>query len=82
MWSPLLPSTSDEEGVVEPPVEDQPRTSLEPVVDDEEADAVVDAIEDVNEEINRETASRSMFTHEEYIDLVRSTGQSISHDYR
>ena len=25
---------------------------------------------------------RSMFTHEEYIDLVRSTGQSINHDYR
>ena len=29
-----------------------------------------------------ERTERSMFSHDEYIDLVRTTGQSINHDYR
>ena len=55
-----------------------------PTTPDETAAAVApDAQEDAGEEEEGErSASRSMFTHEEYIDLVRTTGQSINHDYR
>ena len=68
LWTAVAPVTPSEEEL-RPEITSKEKRDEETTAPTAEGEAAGDA-------------ERSMFTHEEYIDLVRSTGQSINHDYR
>ena len=81
LWSAVSPSAQPDEeeaSEVEPKKQFDNSSAAMTLSQD---DALMPESEDAGAG-NGAANERSMFTHEEYIDLVRTTGQSINHDYR
>ena len=87
LWPTLAPSTLDSDVSAETKDQNvEPKEELARMMEEMDAndgDVHEEAVlGDEAAQSGTEPTERSMFSHDEYIDLVRTTGQSINHDYR